>query len=165
MGYVVDAGYISSASMSHAGLGESSAGRDCDGALALGPPICLSWVCNDYARAGLVLGRASLLLEGLDNRQYAPLIDSAWATDNATSEHAQLVRRLADDDNDAAFGVEIGAHEDGDMRLCGGGIQRKTGLDEAFLFEALMDNGFYSICISFSMESSVWSNIPDVRSK
>lgn len=106
------------------------------GTAALGPPPCLARVGEHHAHVILFL--LLLLLQRLDDRDHAALVDAARAANHAVREDAQLLLGLADDDHDAARGAEVARDEDGGLlgdlvlgsgggRECGDG---KGDLDE-----------------------------------
>lgn len=107
------------------------------GTAALGPPPRLARVGEHHAHVILFL--LLLLLQRLDDRDHAALVDAARAANHAVREDAQLLLGLADDDHDAACGAEVARDEDGGLlgdlvlgsgggRECGDG--RKGDLDE-----------------------------------
>lgn len=105
------------AEVDHAWEGNLNAGHDCEGAFALRPPVQLACVGEDDARGRRVHFRGRLSLEGPHHRDHAPFVDASRAIDNAAGQDTEIVRGLAENDDDASFGHEIGAHENGNMTI------------------------------------------------
>lgn len=75
-----------------------------------------------------------LLLDLADNRDERTFVDAATAVDDAHCKSSQHLRRLAEDDDDAFLGLDVGTHEDGDMGFILRGIPREANFLKAFLF-------------------------------
>jgi len=68
--------------------------------------------------------------EALDKVHQRALGHAAGSTNDAVREHAQILVTLADDEDDAAGGGEVGGCEDGDVRIRCGGAEREPRLDQ-----------------------------------
>ena len=97
---------------------------------ALGPPPQFSTIRKDNARRRSVRRRAALRAQARDERDDAALGDTACAADDAVREHAELLGGLAEEEDHARGGLEVGGDKDGDMREGGGCAEREGDREE-----------------------------------
>jgi hypothetical protein len=94
---------------------------------ALGPPPQLARVGDDDADPVPRVGT----LDGLHDGQDGALGQPARTADDAVRDDAQVLRRLAEEDDDAGRFVDVAADEDGDVGGVGGRVGRQDGFLQA----------------------------------
>lgn len=90
-------------------------------AAPLGPPPQLAGVGEHHGGRAWVRGRALLRLERVEEAQHRTARDAAGPADHAVREHAERLRGLAEEEDHAAGGREVGGGEDWDVRFGGRG--------------------------------------------
>ena len=128
------------ATVDGAGHGGALGGDLPQGAAELGGPDELARVGNDDTGGGVVFGSGLLLLQCAHDGDEGAAVDATGPSKHAVRQDTEVLYGLAEDEDDARLGLQVGAREDGHVGLRGGsGTERQEDLLQTEGLEAAVN--------------------------